>query len=61
MPSLGSVSSGGVSLQGEWREVGVLVECVCVISSLLGTLGLAAPSPVSVQDVERDVRLGESD
>lgn len=39
--------------------VGVLVKRVCVISSLLGTLGLAAPSPASVQDAERDVGLGK--
>lgn len=33
---------------------------MCVsLSSLLGTLGLAAPRPASVQGVERDVGLGK--
>lgn len=55
--------SGGVSPQEELRGLsvglGVLMERVCVISNLLGTLGLAVPSPASVQDMERDVGLGK--
>lgn len=56
---LRSVSSGGVSLQEEFRGLGVGGVQVCVINNLLETLGLAAPSPASVQDKERDVGLGK--
>lgn len=57
MASVGSVRTGGVSLQEalRWGRGGGCVS----LSSLLGTLGLAAPSPASVQGVERDVGLGK--
>lgn len=43
---------------GGIERAGFGCECVggvhvCVISSLVGTLGLAAPSPASMQDMER--------
>lgn len=62
MSSLGSVSSGGGLCGGGIQRAGcgfVGGLYVGVISSLLGTLGLAAPSPASVQNVERDTGLGK--